>query len=266
MDAEVFVANLRSLLNSRGLSQRDFADRVGGDTEAERDAYYRWLRRAASQGVTRCEDRNRRQLQRICDFFGIHPVERLWSRSLSDTQNVADEYVEMLRYIIQTTTPLDGIGRMYWNLVDADRLLGEIRRGYELLLADRQLQSRLKISTRPKNGGTRPTVGEPSEQAEKTNTGVGLPADGPNDGESQEDYFLRRSLEKIRELAKQNPEAGSDRLIRQIGGNLIDIIRSRLPIDPDASMTFDDAWEHHVKPGLRAYLRRLESHGDDEEG
>jgi hypothetical protein len=134
LDAAVFKANLRDLLASRSLTQKDLADRIGGESDAERHSYYRWLRRTCSQGLTRCEDRNRDQLQRLCDFFGIHPVERLWSRRLTELQNTADEYVDMLRFILQSPVPLDGIGVRRIEGVDGESLKQQIRWAYEHVL------------------------------------------------------------------------------------------------------------------------------------
>ena len=246
MDSEYFVANLRSLLASRGLSQRDLADQIGGDTEAERNSYYRWLRRTASQGLTRCEDRNRDQLQRICDFFGVHPVERLWSRSLLATQKSADELADMLRYIIQTTTPLDGIGRAFSNVVDADRLMAQIRKDYAVLLADRQLQARL--SSKNVKGSAR--LENLLETTTTSPRNVTSPVESPNEGESREHYLLRRTVETLRDRAQTNPDGGAVNLFHRWGRKLNDIIREIIRNDVDESLPFHDAYERYIRPGL----------------
>ncbi|TWT55474.1 hypothetical protein KOR42_28600 [Thalassoglobus neptunius] len=81
MDAEIFKRNLRELLEARGLKQKDFAEKSG--------LSYRWVRRICSQGLTRVEDRNREQLEALCEFFEVSPVERLWSEHLHNSQDGA---------------------------------------------------------------------------------------------------------------------------------------------------------------------------------
>lgn len=257
MDAEVFVANLRGLLASRGLSQRDLADRIGGETDAKRLSYYRWLRRTASQGLTRCEDRNRRQLQQICDFFGIHPVERLWSPSLSQTQSLSDEYAVMLRYIVQTTTPLDGIGRMQRG-VNPDGLMALIRQSYEVLIADQQLQVRLSRKPQKQEVPLERRSVEPNESKHGVDAEEMLSGKKLEDGESPEDCFVRLSLERIRDVSQKSIFGGSANILRRIGRRLPDVIRGSLPVDLNRSMTFDQAWETHIVPGLKAFYNELE--------
>lgn len=261
MDSEVFVANLRGLLASRGLTQKDLADRIGGESEAERHSYYRWLRRTCSQGLTRCEDRNREQLQRIGDFFGIHPVERLWSRSLSTTQKSADELADMLRYIIQTTTPLDGIGRAFSSLVDADRLEAQIRKGYAVLLADRQLQARFSSKNVKRRSVRLENLPETTTTAPRNITS---PVESPNEGESREDYLLRRTVETLRDRAQTNPDGTAVRMLRLWDRKLNDIIREIIRKEVDESLSFHDAWERYIKPNLIRANKSLEEDGDDE--
>jgi len=248
--------NLRRLLTSRKLSLRNLADQVGGDTEELRDAYYRWLRRAASQGLTRCEDRNRDQLERIGNFFGVHPVERLWSSALAGTHGVADELAEMLRFIIQTTTPLDGTSREFSDVVDADSLMSQIRNAYELLLADRRISGSKEIRR------VTPEILPESEAT--TRSDDSLSVDPPNDGESREDYFLRLSLRNIQNIHETNPESGWTQMLRRLGLELLSIIRDSIRDEPDESLSFKDVFERHIKPNIIRACQSLEEDDDDD--
>jgi transcriptional regulator with XRE-family HTH domain len=134
MDGEVLKSNLRGLLAIRGLSQKDLADLIGGETAGERHTYYRWLRRTCSQGLTRCEGRNREQLQRLCEFFGVEPVERLWNRGLLESQEAADEYADMLRFIIQATTAESNHSYYDVDGVDTIALMRQVRQAYEIVV------------------------------------------------------------------------------------------------------------------------------------
>jgi transcriptional regulator with XRE-family HTH domain len=95
MDAEIFKLNLKGLLEARGMSQQELAERCG--------LGYQWVRRVCSRGLTRVEDRNRDQLQAICELFGISPVERLWSPDLHAGMGEAAWYGAKVEKILNET-------------------------------------------------------------------------------------------------------------------------------------------------------------------
>ncbi|MEQ9409555.1 MAG: hypothetical protein RIK87_17600 [Fuerstiella sp.] len=95
MDAEIFKLNLKGLLDARGMSLLELAERCG--------LGYQWVRRVCSRGLTRVEDRNRDQLQAICELFGISPVERLWSPDLHAVMGEAAWYGAKVEKILNET-------------------------------------------------------------------------------------------------------------------------------------------------------------------
>lgn len=69
--AAIFRANLRSLLESRWLSQREAADLTG--------VPYKWMRRLCHDVVTRCDKRTRAGLEQIAKHFEIE-TDDLWRK------------------------------------------------------------------------------------------------------------------------------------------------------------------------------------------
>ena len=69
--ASIFRQNLRALLQSRWLSQREAAEQV--------DVPYKWMRRLCHDGVTRYDRRTQAGLERIAKHFEID-VDDLWKR------------------------------------------------------------------------------------------------------------------------------------------------------------------------------------------
>lgn len=67
--SETLRENIRSLLESRWLSQREAADQIG--------VPYKWVRRLCHEGVGRADKRTKAGLQDIASFFGVE-VEDLW--------------------------------------------------------------------------------------------------------------------------------------------------------------------------------------------
>ena len=61
---------------------------------------------SASQGLTRVEARIRGQVQAICDFFDVAPVERIWSRQLVSIRCAAAEYGANVDEILRWTASL----------------------------------------------------------------------------------------------------------------------------------------------------------------
>ena len=93
MDAEIFRHNLREMLRARGLKQRDFAEKAG--------LSYPWVRKVCSQGLTRVEDRNREQLEKVCEFLGISPIEQMWDTKLLDKQDEATAYAAKVEEVLR---------------------------------------------------------------------------------------------------------------------------------------------------------------------
>jgi len=71
--AETFQGNIRSLLESRWLSQREAAVQIG--------VPYKWVRRLCHEGVTRADNRTKAGLDQIARFFGLE-VEALWQEEV----------------------------------------------------------------------------------------------------------------------------------------------------------------------------------------
>jgi hypothetical protein len=67
--ATVFRQNLRGLLGSRWLSQREAAEEIG--------VSYKWLRRFCHEGIQRSDRRSAEGLRRVATFFGLEPTD-LW--------------------------------------------------------------------------------------------------------------------------------------------------------------------------------------------
>lgn len=236
MDAGVFKSNLRDLLTSRGLTQKDLADRIGGESDAERHSYYRWLRRTCSQGLTRCEDRNRDQLLRLCDYFGIHPVERLWSVRLTELQKTADEYGEMLRFVLQMEVPPEKLDWFTARGVDVDLLKQQIRQTYEVLAKTTESLAYGSGSL----GEVLKHERERQKPRRRANKKVNV------------DHFAAMAIERIKTSAS-NGGNGSQLALSTLGEDgLTDAIRQSL--SHDESMTFDEAWANAIVPYVKKVM------------
>ena len=73
--ADVFRVNLRRLLESYWLSQRQAADEIG--------VSYKWLRRLCHEGVQRADRRTEGSLRRIAGHFGLQ-LDDLWGDDFED--------------------------------------------------------------------------------------------------------------------------------------------------------------------------------------
>lgn len=93
MDAETFRHNLREMLRVKGLKQTEFAEKTG--------LSYPWVRKVCSQGLTRVEDRNREQLEKVCEFLGVTPVEEMWHPKLLDRQEEASGYAAKVEEVLR---------------------------------------------------------------------------------------------------------------------------------------------------------------------
>lgn len=75
--AEQFRLNLKRLIRSRGMTQRQAAEDIG--------VPYNWLRKACNDGIAREQAANAERLKRVATFFDILDRTLLWSESL-DTE------------------------------------------------------------------------------------------------------------------------------------------------------------------------------------
>ena len=71
--AEQFRSNMRQLLKSRWLSQREAADQIG--------VPYKYMRRLCHEGIERIDRRTRDRLHQIAGFFELE-IEDLWSEEV----------------------------------------------------------------------------------------------------------------------------------------------------------------------------------------
>ena len=67
---ELFAQNLDQLLKFSGLNRKEAAEEIG--------LPYKLVRRLASAGVSRIDERNRDSLQKIADYFALVNVDELW--------------------------------------------------------------------------------------------------------------------------------------------------------------------------------------------
>ena len=68
--AEVLRKNLRRLLRSEGLSQRDAAEEIG--------VRYKWMRRLCHHGLARIDRRTKASLEKVARYFKLE-VDDLWN-------------------------------------------------------------------------------------------------------------------------------------------------------------------------------------------
>ena len=115
-----------------------------------------------------------------------------------------------------------------------------------MLLADRQIQARL--SSKNVKGSAR--LENLLETTTTSPRNVTSPVESPNEGESREHYLLRRTVETLRDRAQTNPDGGAVNLFHRWGRKLNDIIREIIRNDVDESLSFHDAWERDIRPGL----------------
>ena len=71
--AAVFRENLRSLLRSEWMSQRETAEEIGVPCK--------WMRRLCHQGLERIDKRTAARLSQVAGFFGL-AVEDLWNSDI----------------------------------------------------------------------------------------------------------------------------------------------------------------------------------------
>ena len=78
----VLAQNLDRLLALKRLGRKEAAEAIG--------VPYKWLRRAASRGLGRPDQRNAPHLQRVTTYFGLRRIEDLWRPSLVELRLAPD--------------------------------------------------------------------------------------------------------------------------------------------------------------------------------
>jgi hypothetical protein len=79
----VFADNLNQLLDLIGGGRKDAAEEIG--------ISYRWVRRMVSAGVSRPDERNEGNLQKLARYFALPGVEHLWWPNLVATLVASDD-------------------------------------------------------------------------------------------------------------------------------------------------------------------------------
>lgn len=82
--ATAFRENLRLLLRSEWLSQREAAEEIG--------VQYKWLRRLCHHGLERIDKRTTASLEQIASFFGL-AVDDLWNESIQQRPRTSSRAV-----------------------------------------------------------------------------------------------------------------------------------------------------------------------------
>lgn len=87
--AEVLRENVRWLLDSEWLSQREAAEEIG--------VRYKWVRRLCHHGLVWPDRRTAAKLDQLAEFFGV-PTADLWSSNLRDQHRIPKNHV-LLKWI-----------------------------------------------------------------------------------------------------------------------------------------------------------------------
>jgi len=162
MNAEIFRSNLRELLRTNGLKQKELAQKSGLN--------YSWVRKVCSQGLTRVEGRNRENLETLCEFVGVSPVENLWNPELLIQRDEASLYAAKVEKILRATRLSDNrfkyepvAEHSVIELVEQIDLIHQSLEQHRETIGERQLQQ--ADANRRSATSRRPS--QPSEYAEK---------------------------------------------------------------------------------------------------
>ena len=163
MNAEIFRHNLREMLRVKGLKQREFAEKAG--------LSYPWVRKVCSQGLTRAEDRNREQLEKVCEFLGVTPVEEMWHPKLLDRQEEASAYAAKVEEVLRACRlnneyfPYESVGE-----ISVTDFVNQIEKVYEAFQVHRRSieeGQRRSIEATQKPKKARSSSSQASDYAEK---------------------------------------------------------------------------------------------------
>jgi len=73
-DRQVFARNLDNLIQMKGLTLKNTADKIGAD--------YQWIRRIVTRGMVRITEENRPYLKKLARLFEVSRIEDLWNPDL----------------------------------------------------------------------------------------------------------------------------------------------------------------------------------------
>jgi len=91
-----FAKNLRQLVEAAGLNLKQAAEKL--------DVPYPWLRRMATAGTSRADDRSRPYLVKITQFFALPEIDHLWRENLVAellTSPRGEEFVRRFRETLE---------------------------------------------------------------------------------------------------------------------------------------------------------------------
>jgi hypothetical protein len=95
--AERFRTNLRTRIRSKGITQKEAAEKIG--------IKYQRLRKLCGQGLARIPTKDSEDLRKICRFFGIKRTRLLWSSTVNTdrppkySEGELDAYIETLAWV-----------------------------------------------------------------------------------------------------------------------------------------------------------------------
>jgi transcriptional regulator with XRE-family HTH domain len=113
-----FKANLRSLIASVGLTQREFADKL--------DLPYNWIRKSCNDGIARIHPNNEKSLSAICDFFGLSQIDSLWGKRVASTEWKTEDLAEQHREFVDDLNWLLKEFPDDHNVAEVKRVIGEV--------------------------------------------------------------------------------------------------------------------------------------------
>lgn len=223
MNAEIFRQNVRELLRAKGLKQKELAEKSG--------LSYSWIRKVCSQGLTRVEDRNRDQLEKVCAVLGVSPVEQLWNPKMLYQHDDASTYAAKVEEILRATRTnndfiqFESVGEhSVVDLVGQINLVHEALEQHQETISERQRQQ--ADATRRRTTSRRPS--QPSEYAEKIRSLI------RNDRPELRAVVaaIRRMIDgacdieegiRVEERLKRDRPKTDKRLLSSSGGNVDDV-------------------------------------------
>ena len=130
-----FAQNLDCLLRLAGLSRKEAAEKAG--------VSYKLVRRLASAGVSRVDQRNEESLRKLATFFSLSRIDDLWLANLLDWLLRADEgqpFVEKFRselshFLDEQTRNIEHVDQSQVQLI-AEALRGESQSDNEAVVTE----------------------------------------------------------------------------------------------------------------------------------
>jgi transcriptional regulator with XRE-family HTH domain len=113
-----FKENLRSLIASAGMTQREFADKL--------DLPYNWIRKSCNDGIARSHPKNEKSLRAICDFFNLSQIDSLWGKRVASTEWKTEDLAEQHREFVDDLNWLLKEFPGDHNVAEVKRVIGEV--------------------------------------------------------------------------------------------------------------------------------------------